>query len=154
MGRIMRELSLGSHIEMWDWMPRADLQEKLAQAHVFIAPDFDADTSSRCVDAMAAGVPVVTFQGSGAHIFVEDGWGIKIAWDNPRQIIGDLKETLDKLASASGLRRKLGRAALRNVRENLVWEQQGKILESIYSQTLLQGESIRIAHKGKGRFFY
>jgi len=153
-GRLMRELSLGSHIELWDWMPRADLQEKLKQTHVFIAPDFDADTSSLCVDAMAAGVPVVTFRGSGAHVFVEEEWGVTIAWETPRQIVGDLKAALDRFASAPGLRSRMGRAALRNARENLVWELQGKNLESVYSQTLLQGENIRIARKGKGRFFY
>jgi glycosyltransferase involved in cell wall biosynthesis len=153
-GRLMRELSLGSRIELWDWIPRSDLQEKLAQADVFIAPDFDAHTASLCVDAMAAGVPVVTFQGSGAHIFVEEGWGIQIRWEDPRQIIGDLKEALDALADSSVMRRRMGRAALRNVRENLVWEKQGEMLNSMYSQTLLQEESIRIEHTGKGRFFY
>ncbi len=153
-GRLMRELSLGSRIELWDWMPRTDLQEKLKQSHVYIAPDFDAGTSSLCVDAMAAGVPVVTFQGGGAHVFVEEAWGITIPWETPRQIAGGLKEALDRLASASGLRHRMGRAALRNVRENLVWEQQGKNLESVYSQTLLQDESIRIARKGKGRCLY
>jgi len=153
-GRLMRELSLGSRIELWDWIPRSDLQEKLAQADVFIAPDFDAHTASLCVDAMAAGVPVVTFQGSGAHLFIEEGWGIQIRWEDPRQIIGDLKEALDALADSSDMRRRMGRAALRNVRENLVWEKQGKMLDSVYSQTLLQEESIRIEHTGKGRFFY
>jgi glycosyltransferase involved in cell wall biosynthesis len=153
-GRLMRELSLGSHIELWDWMPRADLQEKLKRTHVFIAPDFNADTSSLCVDAMAAGVPVVAYRGSGAHVFVEEDWGIEIPWRTPQQIVSDLKESLDRLASSDGLRRRMGRAALRNVRENLAWERQGKNLESVYSQTLLQGESIRVARIGGSRFFY
>ncbi|MFA9452504.1 MAG: glycosyltransferase, partial [Candidatus Aminicenantaceae bacterium] len=79
---------------------------------------------------------------------------IQIRWEDPRQIIGDLKDALDALADSSGMRRRMGRAALRNVRENLVWEMQGKMLNSVYSQTLLQEESIRIKRTGKGRFFY
>ncbi len=155
-GRLMRELSLGSRIELWDWIPRSDLQAKLAQAHVFVAPDFDARTASLCVDAMAAGVPVVAFRGSGAHVFVEEDWGIQIPWEDPRQIIGDLKAALDRIADHPGQRRRMARAALRQVRENLVWERQGKTLESLYSQTLLQGENIRVERKrgGRGRFFY
>jgi glycosyltransferase involved in cell wall biosynthesis len=143
-----------SGLAFQEWQPLDKLAENMGQCDVFVFPDFDAETAALSVLALAQGVPVLAFEGSGADVFIQSSWGHIIPWRNPGQVIADLVSGFRWLDSDPGMRRRMGRAAVRMVKKSFTWEPQAALLESIYGETLLQNESIHRGAPGEGRLFY
>jgi glycosyltransferase involved in cell wall biosynthesis len=141
-------------LDLRDWEPLDTLEEMLRRCDVFVFPDFDPESAALAVPALAQGVPVLAFEGSGADVFIESSWGHIIPWRNPGQVIADLVSGFRWLDSDPGMRRRMGRSAVRMVKKSLTWERQVALLESVYGEVLLQNESIHRGRSGEGRTFY
>lgn len=152
---LLRQLGIQSSVHWKGWLPQEALLQELLNTDLVVSPDFDGDSASLvAVPALASGVPVVAAQGGGAHLFVDDEWGIKIPWGDPHQIIRELALAMEYILSDPVRRRRMGRAAVRYVKNSLLWEKQGDLLESAYAEELLQNENIHIQVSGNARTFY
>ena len=147
-------LGLEEHVELLAWMPRLELRQMFRSGDIFVSLDTDADGASLFIDAMSSGLPVVGLDEGDPGILIQEGWGEKISADDPPRIASAVAQSLERLFKEKIMRRKLGRAARKNVKDNYLWESLGRKLSELYAEHFLQEESIRFTSQGEGRFFY
>lgn len=112
-----------------------DLAGELAQYKLMVAPlQLGGGTKLKILDAMAAGVPVVTTSVGAEGLDLKSGTHALIA-DNPH----DFAEHVRELLSNPSLRRKLADNAKAHVRENLSWD---NINRTIADQLLKQAQCL------------
>lgn len=129
-------------------VPRADAL--LQQCEVFalaarIAPDGDRDgVPVALMEAMAAGVPVVTTAVSGIPELVDDTVGWLVPPDDPQALEAALREAL----AAPEVRRARGRAARRRIEAGWTVAHQVAGLRSLWGATTMPAEGAWSSHFG------
>jgi len=101
--RLARRLGLGDRVRFLGFVD--DVRECFAGVDVFVLPTFYDACSLVVLEALAAGVPVVTTRSNGASELVSDGvdgFIIDSPWDSPA-----LSNRLRRLASDATLRRRM-----------------------------------------------
>ena len=87
-----------------------------------------------CVEAMAAGLPVICLDLGGTALQVDDQSGVKIRAVSPQQVTVDLTEAMGLLAEDGDLRRRLGDAARRRVKDEFTWNAKALHVSEMYRQ--------------------
>ncbi len=104
-----------------------DLAPLWAAAHVMLAPlRFSSGIQNKILEAMAAGVPVVTTPGAAAGVGTRAAGLMRVAADAP----GLARETVALLADPVGAAAMAGRARL-HARGHFSWEALGRELERV-----------------------
>jgi len=111
---------------------RQDVLGKLATSDIYCLPTIREPGGGAILEAMAAGLPIITSDYGGPKFSVTDDCGIKIPVDNYDNYVRNLAEAIIKLAEDDPLRRKMGEAARKRVRENFSLEALKKRIPEIY----------------------
>src|SRR6266436_3725391 len=115
------------------------MQELYAEHDIFLFPSLMEGLPSVLLEAMAAGMPVITTETCGMPDVVENEYnGLLIPWANATSI----EEGILRLANSVGLRRKLGEAARETMKRH-TWERAARQLEELYRR-VLAGEAARV----------
>jgi glycosyltransferase involved in cell wall biosynthesis len=104
--------------------PFAPLQQvcmAFARADLFVFPTFAEGSSRSGMEAAAAGLPIITTENCGLPLEHE-----KSAIYVPVNDSDALAEAISRLSSQEGLRRQLGRNAMKTVTENYTWMHYGQ----------------------------
>ena len=110
----------------------ADILPYLHAATVFVAPHFTgAGTRTKLLEAMAAGLPIITTHVGVEGVKAQAGRELVIA-DNAAEII----ESIQTLLASPGDRERFGRAARRLAEREYDWTQTLWPLESLYRDLL------------------
>jgi len=126
--RIARDFGVEQHVTFWGGLPRTRTLEKLAECDVLAHPSLHDSGSWACLEAMAAGRPVVCVDRGGPATLVTEDTGIKVQAESPEQTVRDLAHAFVTLASDPVLRARLGMAAAQRVEQQFAW---GKRMESV-----------------------
>ncbi|GBD39719.1 D-inositol 3-phosphate glycosyltransferase [bacterium HR37] len=89
-----------------------------------------------CVEAMAAGRPVICLDLGGPALQVTEETGFKIPTRTPEQAVVEMAKAMLRLARDLDLRLKMGEAR-RRVWEEFSWERQGRQMKEIYRKELV-----------------
>jgi glycosyltransferase involved in cell wall biosynthesis len=109
-----------------------NMQDLYAEHDVFLFPSLMEGLPVVLLEAMASGMPVITTETCGMPDVVEDEFnGLLIPAGNAAAI----EAAIERLASSSELRRKLGEPARETMRR-YTWERAGRQLESFYQYIL------------------
>ncbi|MGB5711079.1 MAG: glycosyltransferase, partial [Waterburya sp.] len=92
-----------------------------------------------CMEAMAAGRPIICLDLGGPASQVTEETGFKIAAKYPEQTTEDLAKAMVCLANDSELRIKMGRSGQKLVGELHSWQSKGKQLTQLYQQLVKPG---------------
>ena len=150
----IHQLGLESSVRCQGWITLEDLQQELKHTNLYVTPDTSEASASLSVAALASGVPIVAVQGRGGYFLVEDKWGIKVAGEDSQQIIRDLALAMEYILSDPVRWRRMGQAAVKYVKDTLLWEKQGDLLKLVYAEEVLQSENIHVHISGDARTFY
>jgi glycosyltransferase involved in cell wall biosynthesis len=112
--------------------PRSEVLEKLADCDVLLHPSLHDSGGWVCLEAMAAGRPVICLNLGGPGFQVNDETGIKVPAVTPQQAVRDIAAALCQLASEPKLRWRLGEAGRRRVDEHFNWDLKGRKMAEIY----------------------
>ena len=129
------ELGVSSQVKFLGRLPRAATLEKLADCHILVHPSLHDSGGWVCMEAMAAGRPVLCLDLGGPAVQVTDQTGIKIPALNPHQTVRGLASAMVRLATNEQLRSQLGNAGQKRVHELYSWQAKGEELSHLY-QTL------------------
>jgi glycosyltransferase involved in cell wall biosynthesis len=101
----VRKLGLDGRSRLLGYIPREEIVQHYAAAHVFVLPSYNEGMSVATLEAMAAGLPVVVTRTGGTAELVEEGVnGLTFEWAD----VGMLTEHLRRLALDRDLARRLG----------------------------------------------
>lgn len=129
---LARELGVAERVTFRGYLPRAVVLEKLTDCDVLLHPSLHESGSWVCLEAMAAGRPVICLDLGGPAVRVTEETGIKAPAISPEQVVRDLATALGQLANNPELRARLGQAAYRRVEEHFNWEKRSEILMGMY----------------------
>ena len=117
-------------------LPREETLNRLGECHVLVHPSLHDSGGGVCLEAMAAGRPVICLGIGGPAVLVTEKTGIIVLAQEPHQTVRDLAKAITCLAENSALRFRMGTAGQRLVRENYSWQTKGKNLAQLYEKIL------------------
>jgi glycosyltransferase involved in cell wall biosynthesis len=134
--RLTRDLGIVDKVRFWGALPRAEALKKLAECDVLVHPSLHDSGGWVCVEAMAAGRPVICLDLGGPALQVTEETGFKIPANSPEQVVRDISHAMLKLAENPGLRRKMGEAARYRVQGAFSWESRKEQIKELYQKVL------------------
>jgi glycosyltransferase involved in cell wall biosynthesis len=130
--KLAQDLGLTGKVRFWGMIPRSEALEKLAVCDVLVHPSLHDSGGWVCLEAMAAGRPVICLDLGGPALQVTENTGIKVPAISPEQVVSDLAAAMTELAKDPDLRIRLGVAARQRVREHFDWDQKGVFMANMY----------------------
>lgn len=133
---LTRKCEIEDRVRFFGELPRNETLLRLGECHVLVHPSMHDSSGSVCLEAMAAGRPVICLDWGGPATQVTIETGFKIAASNPKQTVHDLGYAMEKLAGDRDLCRKMGEMGRKLVSQEFTWEHKGEVLKAIYSTVL------------------
>ncbi len=127
-------LGIANQVKFWGRLSRDETLKKLAECHVLLHPSLHDSGGWVCLEAMAAGRPVVCLDLGGPSVQVTKETGFKVPANTPDRVVHDLAEVMAKLAGDSHLRVRMGEAGQQWVREKFSWEAKAESLAKLYQE--------------------
>ncbi len=134
------ELGIAGQVKFFGRLPREEGLAKLGQCHVLVHPSLHDSGGWVCLEAMAAGRPVICLDLGGPGVQVTPDAGFKIQADTPRQTTSDLAEAMRYLATSPTERIKMGQAGRKLVMENFAWDRKIDSYINLYRSVLGKGD--------------
>ncbi len=129
---LARSLGIADCITFWGQLSRQDALRKLVKCSALVHPSLHDSGGFVCLEAMAAGKPVICLDLGGPAVQVTPETGIKIAARHPAQVVSDMADAMRRLAEDDGLRQRMGEAGRQRVHEEFSWTRQGDRLNAHY----------------------
>lgn len=136
--RVAADLGVADKVRFYGWVPRDLAFGFFAEADVLVHPSLHDSGGYVCIEAMAAGRPVLCLDLGGPAVVVDVDSGIKVPAPSPAEAIDGLAEAMVVLGRDADLRCRLGEAGRRRVREQFLWSGRSRWMEQVYAD-LIQG---------------
>lgn len=130
---LANELRIAHKVTFWGRLPSlSDVYEKLAAADVFVHPALHEAFGYACLEALAAGRPVLCLDCGGPALQVTPACGIAVAPRSPGQAVEDLAAAMRTLNDSPSLRIAMAEEARRRVRDHFHWDKKGEKMNRLY----------------------
>jgi glycosyltransferase involved in cell wall biosynthesis len=133
---LARRLGVADSLTFWGAIPRREVMEKLSNCDVLIHPSLHDSGGCVCLEAMAAGRPVVCLDLGGLSLQVTEKTGIKVKASTPDEAVSDLAKGVLLLAQDPELRARMGRASRQRVKEHFAWDTKGDFISGTYEMAI------------------
>jgi len=127
-------LGLSDRVHFLGWRDRAEVEAQYRQADVFIFPSFREPTGGVLLEAMAAGLPIITCAYGGPDYVVDESCGVKVAPTSPEELVQGLAQAIDRLAADARLRAAMAAAARARAVAHFDWAGKRQRLAALYRQ--------------------
>ena len=118
------------------WVKHEQVQDRLIEADVMTFPSIREFGGGVALEAMAAGVVPVVVNYGGLGELVSQKTGFLIEMGSRAEIIGRLRETLNRLADDPQLTEQKSQAAYRRAHEQFTWANKAKQTLGVYDWVL------------------
>ena len=116
------KLGIAGSVQFFGDLPREQVLEKFIESDVLVHPSLHDSGGWVCVEAMAAGRPVICLDVGGPAVQVSEQSGIKVSADSPRQAVRGLAIAMEQLAQDPDRRHCLGNGARERVQKHFNWD--------------------------------
>ncbi|MDB9496986.1 glycosyltransferase [Spirulina subsalsa CS-330] len=134
LAQLAQDLGVGSQVKFTGRVPRDQAIAYLSQSHALIHPSLHDSGGWVCLEAMAAGRPVICLALGGPDRQVVPETGFKIPALNPEQAVQAMAAALQQLATHPELGQQMGKAGQERVKTLYSWSQRGQTLAATYNQ--------------------
>jgi len=128
---IARE-TLQGKVRLSGWVEHARLQERMADADVFVFPSIREFGGGAVLEAMAVGLVPIVMNYGGPGELVTEGTGYLISMSGRAEIVRQLREVLSHLVSHPEEVDRKSPAAMRRARKQFTWEAKAKQMVQVY----------------------
>lgn len=135
------ELGIADRVKFWGLQSRSEVLLKLGQCSVLVHPSLHDSGGWVCLEAMAAGRPVICLDlgGPGQQVTVETGF--KVPAHDPIQTVLALASAMTQLANSEDLRIQMGKVGQQRVKNYYSWEARGRELSKTYAALVSKSQS-------------
>lgn len=133
---LSKKLGIDKKVKFWGQLTREETLRKLGECSVLIHPSLHESGGLVCLEAMAAGCPVVCLDLGGPALQVTEKSGIKVPTDTSTQTIRHLATALTKLANCPEIRVHMSQEGQQRVSQDYSWNKKGKRLLKTYEELL------------------
>lgn len=133
---LAQELGISQQVKFWNQLSREETLSKLGSSLALIHPSLHESGGMVCLEAMAAGCPVICLNLHGPALQVTPETGFKIDAENPQQAISEIAEAMNHLIENPELHQNMSRAGLSRVKEKFAWSTKVKDLTQTYQKLL------------------
>lgn len=130
--RLARRLGIEDRVGFTGELGRNQVRSLLRDCLALVHPSLHDSGSTVCLEAMAAGKPVICLAVGGPATQVTSDTGFSIFAVTPRQSVRGIADALTRVAGDEALRATLGRNARHRVRDLFTWDQRGRELSRLY----------------------
>jgi glycosyltransferase involved in cell wall biosynthesis len=131
---LAKDLGIAQQVKFWGRLSREETLAKLGESHVLVHPSLHDSGGWVCIEAMAAGRPVICLDLGGPATQVTGDTGLKIPAENPEQATNDLAQAMISLTDDPTLRIDMGQAGRKLVQETYSWTVRGTQLIELYDE--------------------
>lgn len=131
---LAQELGISQQVKFWGELPREQVLQVLGQCSVLVHPSLHDSGAGVCLEAMAAGRPVLCLDLGGPAAQITAATGLKVSAENPEQAVSDLAEAMMKLTRDLQLCLQMGQAGQQRVRECYSWTAKGHQFAKTYEK--------------------
>ena len=136
--RLAQDLGIAQKVTFWGYLPRSQVLEKRAECNVFVHPSLHDSGGWVCLEAMAAGRPVICLNLGGPALQVTEGTGFKIPTISPDQVIRNMTQAMRQLGQNNQLRDRLGKFGRKRVLKRFNWDRKGEFIIRQYRRVCHQ----------------
>jgi len=133
---LAQSLGIGQRVRFWGNLERQDTLERLGECLALVHPSLHESGGFVCLEALAAGRPVLCLDLGGPAIQVTAQTGFKIPALDPEQVVQDLAQAMADLANHPDLAQKMGRAGQERASRLFAWDVKSQQLAQRYRSTL------------------
>jgi glycosyltransferase involved in cell wall biosynthesis len=134
--QLATSLGIAAKVKFWHEMPREQLLQMLGTCVALVHPSLHESGGFVCVEAMAAGRPVICLDIGGPAVQVTAETGFKISAHDPAQVVQGIAGAMMRLSQDSDLRVRMGLAGRNRVNEWFNWKTKGQFLIQSYAKVL------------------
>ena len=131
---IAQNSSATDRVKFFGSIPRSEVLERLSQCHVMVHPSLHDSGGWACVEAMAAGRPVICLDLGGPAVQVTAETGIKVVANTPEQAVRDISIAMQRLSAERSLLVQMGQKAQQRVQDVFNWESKACQTAQIYEK--------------------
>ncbi len=136
--KLAEELGVADKVRFWGALPRWEALKKLAECHVLVHPSLHDSGGWVCVEAMAAGRPVICLDIGGPALQVTEETGFKIPAVTPEQVVEDMANAMKKLAEDKNLFTLMSKNARKRTATDFSWGKRKDQILNIFRQVLIK----------------
>lgn len=129
-------LGVAERVTFFGQLPRAAVLEKVRACAALVHPSLHDSGGFVCLEAMAAGKPVICLDLGGPAVQVTPETGFKVAAQNPDQAVRDMADAMRRLVDDEAMRLRMGEAGRQRVSEKFSWERKAEALNAHYAEAL------------------
>ncbi|EAW35501.1 glycosyltransferase family 4 protein [Lyngbya sp. PCC 8106] len=133
---LVETLGIQTQVKFWNKLSRQDTLDKLKQCVALVHPSLHESGGLVCLEAMAAGCPVICLNLGGPALQVTEETGFKISAETPEQAIEGLASAMKTLAENSELRMQMAKAGQERVQKEFSWDIKGQKLAQLYEEII------------------
>ncbi|MCA9462662.1 MAG: glycosyltransferase family 4 protein [Nitrospira sp.] len=131
---LVHTLDITRQVHFLGRLSHRDTLSKINSCDILLHPSLHESGGGVCVEAMAAGIPVICLDEGGPGSLVTPAVGIKIPILHPHQVIKDMSEAMVDLVQFPEHRLRLGQQGKEYVTRQLTWEKKGHLIFHYYCQ--------------------
>lgn len=128
------KMGRGNDIRIIDEMPRQDALHLVEQSDIFLFPSLREGGSWSLMEAMAIGLPVICLDWAGMAITTDDTCAIRLPVTDPEQMPKDMAAAIIKLIENPELRKTMGEAGRKRIKDVFNWEAKGEFMEQLWDE--------------------
>jgi len=130
---VAAELGIAERVRFLGRIPRAEVLDRLAVCDVLVHPSLHDSGGWVCLEAMAAGRPVICLDIGGPGVQVTAATGVKVPADSPERAVAAMADAMVLLAGDPDLRARMGQAGRQRVHRDFDWDRKGEWLAELVS---------------------
>lgn len=131
---LIEKYELYNRVKLVSFIPRIDVFKYLESSDIYLFGSLKEACNLSLLEAMAVGLPVICLNWSGMAISTDDDCAIRLPVTNPEQMPKDMAAAIIKLIENPELRRQMGEAGRRRIKEIFNWEAKGKFIEQLLDE--------------------
>ena len=131
--QLAKDLGIADRVTFWGHLPKiTDVYEKLAEADVLVHPALHEAFGNVCLEALAAGRPVICLATGGPALQVTDECGFRAPVSSLEEALDSMAAAMESLYREPALLARMGAAARERVATHFHWTQKAERMSALY----------------------